>query len=143
MREYILTAAGVIFLTVLVSFILPEGKLNKIINFVMRIICIFVLIRPVTNLFQFSSQETAIVDYDYICSVYSDSQSQQLERLIYENYGLESECIVAISYSDGTLSEDGVTVFINDFVEEQTKLEIYEYLESLGYIDINVNEKTA
>ena len=51
MKGYLLTAAGVIFLSVMVSLLMPEGKLNKSITFVMRLICILVLIQPLTGIF--------------------------------------------------------------------------------------------
>ena len=44
MKTYLLTAAGVIFLSVIISLVIPEGKLNKSIVFVMRMACILVLI---------------------------------------------------------------------------------------------------
>ena len=49
MKGYLLTAAGVIFLSVIVSLIIPDGKLNKTIVFVMRMACILVLLQPITG----------------------------------------------------------------------------------------------
>ena len=51
MTAYIATAAGVVFLTVIADMIIPEGKLNKVINFVLRIACILILISPVFGFF--------------------------------------------------------------------------------------------
>ena len=52
MKAYLLSAAAVIFLSVIVSLIIPEGKLNKKKVFVMRMVCIFVLISPNTGNFK-------------------------------------------------------------------------------------------
>jgi hypothetical protein len=142
MKEYIALAAGTIFLVVIVGLIVPDGKLKKVINFALRLICIYVLIQPLGTIFNFSqTNQSETVDYDYISQVYSKTQSTQLENMIYENFGLSCECTVEIIYEDETLKENGVTV-LGDFVDEQTKTQICEYLKSLGYIDINVNEKT-
>jgi hypothetical protein len=139
MKEYIALAAGTIFLVVIVGFIIPEGKLKNIINFALRLICIYVLIQPIGKVFNFNySDNQTSVDYQYICAVYSQSQSAQLQNMIYENLGLECECEIEIIYEDDTLKENGVTV-LGDFVDEQTKTQLCEYLQSLGYININVN----
>jgi hypothetical protein len=142
MSAYILTAVGVVFLTVVISFIVPEGKLNKTINFVMRLICICVLISPVKDIFNFSDNDTALIDYDYICEVYSTTQSKALKNLLYENLQVECDCVVLVEYSDGQIKETGVQVVTN-FVDEEINDKIYEYLSGLGYIDINVNEKNT
>ena len=57
MKAYLLTAVGVIFLTVIVSFIVPEGKLKKSVNFVLRLVSICVLIQPVTKIFSFAPEK--------------------------------------------------------------------------------------
>ena len=59
MKVYLLTAAGVIFLSVVVSLLIPEGKLHKSVTFVMRLICIVVLIQPVTGIFKIGDSATS------------------------------------------------------------------------------------
>lgn len=46
MTAYITVAAGAVFLTVVVGMIIPDGKLNKSVNFVLRMACILILISP-------------------------------------------------------------------------------------------------
>lgn len=135
-------SAGIIFLTVLVGFIIPEGKLNKTINFVVRLACIFILISPILKVFGFTEtiNNGSLVDYGYICSVYSENQSEQLEKLILEKLGIECECKVDFTYEDGVFKENGVTI-LTDFAENVTIEKIQAYLGELGYININVNEK--
>ena len=84
MKTYLLTAAGVIFFSVIVSLLIPNGKLNKTIVFVMRMACILVLLQPITGIFKITSTviDEPLFDYVYICKVYSDDQSEQLEKLI-------------------------------------------------------------
>lgn len=142
MKAYLLTAVGVIFLTVIVSFIIPEGKLKKSVNFVLRIISIGVLIQPVAKIFTFSPQkESADYDYAYVCQVYSQNQSQLVTQKVKEDLNLDCVCAVEIIYDGTQIKENGVTVEGN-FESVQTIEEITEYLEGLGYIHITVNEKT-
>lgn len=143
MTKYIALSAGVIFLAVLVSFIIPEGKLNKSINFVVRIACIFILVSPVLQVFHITAgNETAnLVDYDYLCAVYSRSQGDQIEKLVAENLGLDIDCTVEFTYEDGVFKENGVNI-MTDFVDHDTIEKIQAYLHELGYININVNEKS-
>lgn len=140
MKTYLLTAIGVIFLTVIVSFIIPEGKLKKSCNFVLRLICICVLIQPVTKLFTLNkTTDTFKYDYDYICSVYSDTQSRALTQKVEEELKIDCVCTVEIVYDGSEIKENGVTVEGN-FVDDETINFITEYLEGLGYINITVNE---
>ena len=141
MTAYLLTAAGVIFLTVIVSFIIPDGKLNKSVNFILRLVCIGVLLQPVTQLFNFTpTAETPLADYEYICDIYSKTQSEQLEKEVSENLGISCDCTVAVIFDDGKISESGVTVFVEECDAEKVSF-ISEYLKGLGYINITVNEK--
>ncbi|MCH5301130.1 MAG: stage III sporulation protein AF [Ruminococcus sp.] len=143
MKIYLISATAVIFLSVIVSLVIPEGKLNKTIVFIMRMACIFVLIQPITGIFKISTSATdsAFFDYDYICKVYSDNQSEQLGKIILEKFNVESECNVIIVYKDGEFTVEGVSVQINE--ENKEKIEdIYEYLEELKYINISVYAKS-
>lgn len=141
MTTYLLTAAGVIFLTVIVGFIIPDGKLNKSVNFILRLVCIGVLLQPVTGIFNFSPEtDTRLADYEYICAIYSQTQSEQLEKEIKENLGIDCCCNVSIVFEDGVISENGVSVFVEDCDDKKVDL-IWEYLKSAGYINISVNEK--
>lgn len=142
MRAYLLTAVGVIFLTVIISFIVPEGKLKKSVNFVLRLVSICMLISPVTKLFTFSTSEGSVsYDYEYVAQVYSQNQSRLLTQKVSDELGLECVCIVEIEYDGNKIAESGVTVSGN-FENVQTVTQITEYLEGLGYINITVNETT-
>ena len=68
MTAYLVTACGAVFLSVVVSFIIPQGKLAKTITFVLRIVCIAILISPLAQIFTISDESfDSMVDYDYIC----------------------------------------------------------------------------
>ncbi len=144
MQTYLLSAAGVIFLSVIVSLIVPEGKLNKTITFVMRLICIFVLVQPITGVFNLSPSDTErdFFDSAYVCAEYSDHQSAQLEALLKDKFGAECECGVDVEYVDSRfkVQKVEVTVFGKD---ENLIEEIQAYLKELGYINISVYAKSS
>lgn len=139
MKTYLLTAAGVIFLSVVVSLLIPEGKLLKSMTFIMRLICIFVLVQPVTEVFGVSrsSDDIALADYAYVSSVYSSHQSVQLADALYGQFGVSCECDVKVEYTDGNFAVTSVTVYLAAN-SDSLIAQIYEYLENLGYINITV-----
>ncbi len=143
MKAYLFTAAGVIFLSVIVSLLIPDGKLNKSITFVMRMACILVLLQPVTGIFKIgeTTSKEPMYDYVYICKVYSDNQSEQLEKVLKEKFGEECDCTVEIIHDDGNFKVNSVNVEVNT-QKNQTITEIYAYLEQSGYINITVYAKS-
>lgn len=137
MKNYLIGAAGVIFLSVIVTLFIPEGRLNKTVTFVMRLVCIFVLIRPVTEVFTFNSDGGNSVDYDYVAEVYSSHQSRQLEKLLEDKFGEGITCTVTVGYSETGFEVSGAEVITEEKSSEVID-EIYEYLKDLGYINITV-----
>ena len=144
MKAYLFTAAGVIFLSVIVSLLIPDGKLNKSITFVMRMACILVLLQPVTGIFKIgeTTSKEPMYDYVYICKVYSENQSEQLEKIIFEKFKTESICYVEIEYNNGEFKVKSVNVEIN-LQNDELIGKIYEYLEELKYINITVYAKSS
>ena len=146
MKVYLLTAAGVIFLSVIVSLLIPEGKLHKSVTFVMRLICIFVLVQPITGLFNIKETTPTFsddyFDYKYVCKVYSDHQSEQLELLLEKKFEVATDCVIKVEYIEGEFKPTEVGVELN---ENNGKLieEIYAYLDGLGYINITVYAKSS
>lgn len=139
MKSYLICAAGAIFISIIASLLIPDGKLNKTITFVMRLVCIFVLIQPVTQIFDISAESTDkdLADYEYVSIVYSSHQGRQLEYLLEENYGGNFFCNVEVDYIDGQFEVKNVEVYTEKNNPSEIQ-EIYEYLGGLGYINITV-----
>ncbi len=144
MKTYLLSATGVIFLSVIVSLLVPEGKLNKSITFVMRLICIAVLIQPLTGIFKIGTTENSAIktDYEYVASVYSNHQSEQLEKLLQEKLFIESECLITVEFVSGDFKVTQTEVKVID-ADEKIIEDIYAYLRELGYINISVYAKST
>jgi hypothetical protein len=145
MKAYLLAATGVIFLSVVVSLLIPEGKLHKSVTFVMRIICLLVLIQPITGIFKIKDVETFekdFFDYEYVCGVYSEHQSEQLEILIDKKFEVTSDCKVTVNYADGNFKVSEIDVQLQENNPKLIK-QIYAYLDGLGYINITVYAKSS
>lgn len=143
MKAYLLAATGVIFLSVVVSLLIPEGKLHKSVTFVMRIICLLVLIQPITGIFKIKDVETSekdFFDYEYVCRVYSEHQSEQLELLLKKEYNIETSCDVKVEFIDGEFKPTAVEVGISESNSECLilKEKIENYLAKLGYKNVTV-----
>lgn len=143
MSTYLLSAAGVIFLSVIISLIIPEGKLNKTITFFMRLVCIFVLIQPLTGIFKsvgVENGEVATADYAYVSAVYSEHQSTQLQALLNKEFNAETSCSVQIEYVDGEFKATATEVRVENSAEDKqiTAMEIEDYLLELGYKNVTV-----
>lgn len=142
MTAYLITACGAVFLSVVVSFIIPQGKLSKTISFVMRVVCIGILISPLVKLFTISDSEfDDMVDYDYVCEVYSENQSRSLEEFILKEYSAQSECTVNVVWNGERFEAESVEVCLIGPYDGLVDI-IYAYLEDADYINITVYEKS-
>lgn len=142
MKTYLLSAAGVVFLSVVVSLIVPDGKMHKMVIFAMRLICIFVLISPLVSLFKGEVADTGAgsdIDYTFVEQIYSEHQSEQLEKLLLKELSAETDCFVKVAYDGEDFKVNSVEVALKENFELSDK--IYEYLQGLGYINITVYAK--
>ena len=144
MKIYLLTAAGVIFISVIVSLLITEGKLNKTVTFIMRLICILVLIQPITGIFGIKNEQPVsdFIDYGYVETAYSENQSAQLEKLLLKEFEVETDCVVNIFFENGEFKAKSVEVGLEKNNEKLFK-EIYSYLSDCGYINITVYAKST
>lgn len=137
--EYLYVALGVVFLSVVVGLLVPNGKLKKIVNLILRLVCVCVLINPIVNLFGLEASDVSgEPNYEYVCDVYSSNQSKELKKRIEKEFGEQCQCVVSVEYKDEKLVESGVTI-VGDFGDLGVIERIVEYLKELGYIDITVN----
>lgn len=141
MKTYLLTASGIIFLAVIVGLIVPDGKLKKSVNFVLRLICIFILIQPITQMFKLpDSEKGEVINYEYVSQVYAQNQSKLLTQKVESELNIACVCIVEVVYDGTQIKEHGV-VCSGSFNDEKTISILTEYLRELGYINISVNDK--
>ena len=105
--------------------------------------CIFVLIQPLTGIFKIKSSSDGEVfyDYEYICGVYAENQSDQLEKKLADEFSAECTCSIEIVHDNGVFRAESVTVGVNSQNNEIIE-RIYAYLEECNYINITVYAKS-
>lgn len=138
MTAYLLSVSGAVFLSVIVSFLIPDGKLNKTVSLVLRLICILIIISPITQIFKIDDGQVEIAaDIDFVVTAYTKNQNTALKESILNEFNIDCDCDVEIEYSDGEFVEKSVTVKIS---QKDLNLidQIYAYLEKLNYINITV-----
>ena len=105
MSEWLLSIAGIILLSVLCEFILPEGQINRYIRGIFAFITIFVIIAPLPKLFNkemdfsnFLSSYDIELQEDYLYEINLSKLNALQNDIIneLENRGIEN---VKISYS--------------------------------------------
>jgi hypothetical protein len=143
MKTYLISATGVIFFSIIVSILIPEGKLKKTITFILRLACILVMIQPVAKLFntESSNEDVDFIDYQFVCNVYSNEASERVTKLIDEKFNIECESVVVVNYLDDEFTIESVSINIEKEDENKT-YDILEYLEGEGYINITVYAKS-
>lgn len=138
MTAYLLSVSGAVFLSVIVSFIIPDGKLHKTVSLVLRLICILIIISPITQIFKIDDGQVEIsADIDFVVAAYTNNQNIALEESVLNEFNIACDCNVEIEYSEGKFVEKSVTVKISQ--KDLNLIEgIYAYLEKLNYINITV-----
>ncbi len=138
MKLYIISAISTVFLSVLCSIIIPEGRLKKTVNFSLRMICMLALIQPIKDFFTLSDGESlSLIDYEFVCQAYENSQEEALKSAILSQFNENCKCDIEISYEDGEFRQKYVYVY-TESKNSVTNNEIYAYLQERGYININV-----
>jgi hypothetical protein len=144
MKTYILSATAVVFLSVILSFVLPEGKLGKTIRMTLQMVCIAFLIQPVLSLFSVDVTEAQqeLCDYQTICRVYAKEQAEALQEGIWEAVGVSCVCEVEITYDGENFVEESVVVTMDE-ENDELRQKICAYLQDNGYIHSTVNVKNS
>ena len=115
MQSYILSVIGIVFVSVLIEIILPNGQTAKYIKGIFSIFVVFVLINPVINFFK--------KDFDISRYIITDGVSvdKKLLKNLYKNQIIATEQDIV-----NTLEANGYSgVIVNleyEIVEEKIKI---------------------
>lgn len=147
MSEWLLSIAGIILLSVLCEFILPEGQINRYIRGIFAFITIFVIIAPLPKLFNkemdfsnFLSSYDIELQEDYLYEINLSKLNALQNDIIneLENRGIEN---VKISYSANVENMDifEITADLRDMSfsgnsmnTQKAKDEITEVIKSIS-----------
>ena len=143
MQAYILSVAGAVLLSAVVSLILPEGKLSPLIRGMTKLITLVLLVSPLISLLRrevfFLDGDTVAADEGFLLSCtqrVEENDEQAIAAWLEEEFGISALSEVQLE-TDGSYSAKAVTVRITDFGiygEEEhidISLRIEEKLETL------------
>lgn len=123
MKAYILSIAGIILLSAVISIVSPPGKMGKFLKGATKLFILLVLVSPFVSWFtdgEFSLMNVSDVfeaDTEYYrkcADLLSAADREAIELYISEEYGLESEAEVA-RRADENFTCEKIVIKISDF----------------------------
>lgn len=124
MKAYVLSIAGVVLLSAVLSIVVPSGKMGKFIKGGMKLAVLLVLVSPFVTFFikgefPIFSDDTdkIVVDAGYLSasrSLMARSDERQIDALLREEFGVEGQTTVFYSEED-VAARKKITVKIRDF----------------------------
>ena len=144
MHAYILSVCGAVILSALVTILLPEGRLGKFVQGILRIFCLFVVTMP---LFSFVSSakdgdirlpetETGglVLDEEFIGYVFSrraEEEEKAWRDYIAEEFGVRCAAEVLWEFVDYAYKVTRIRIKIEDFgiYEEDEHIFVIEQVE--------------
>ncbi len=119
MKAYVLSIAGVVLLSAIVTLVLPNGKMGGAIRAGCKLVCLLVLIAPFATLAtgKSLSVQTVLEDGAYLATCQSlaeEGEAGKIELLLNQDYGITTEVRVECE-AKSPFSVKKVTVEIVDF----------------------------
>ena len=101
---WVLTIAGVVFLTLSVDIILPDGATNKYIKSIFAVVTVLVIAAPLPSLVRsdfdisgvFGQSETVQIDGDYLLYIF-DKKNAGFEKILKEE--LNAEGVTGVEFT--------------------------------------------
>lgn len=131
MKAYVLSIAGAVLISAIVSILMPEGRMGKFIRGTTKLFLIVVLVSPFVSWmggkgFIFTDKEIG-TDEEYLlycAALLSQKDEEELVLWLNETYGVEAE--VEVSRSPDGFRHEKIKVVITDFGinEDRTHIDI-------------------
>ena len=135
MTEWLLSITGIILLSVIVEFILPEGQINRYIRGIFGFITIFVIIAPLPKLF---NKE---MDFSNFLSSYDiELQEDYLYEINLSKLNALQSDIVAELEKKGI---ENVKITYSADVENMEIFEISVDLRDMSFLNSSMNKEKA
>ena len=121
MKAYILSIAGVVLLTAVITIIAPGGKMGKVLKGAAKLVILFVMVSPLASVFTEGSLsfESVSVGTDegyleYCAGELAGEDEKAIAQWLSEEYGLTASAEVS-RLADATFSYEKIEVKITDF----------------------------
>ena len=132
MAAYILAVCGAVLLATLVTILLPDGKIGKFINGILRLFCVLILMLPIYNLVDqwrkdgFSATTNGKIELDnsfleHNYAIWAEEKKAQIQKVVEEEFKI----VVAVSMQWTYLREQ--------FIVQKVEIKI----ESFGIIPVD------
>jgi len=138
MKAYILSIVGAVLLSAVVSMIVPDGKMGKLIRGVGKLIVVLFLIVPVINVF---TGETPILPYadlnldeSYLetsAALAGERDEARISGYLFETYSVSAD-VTVLRLNDGSYRLKKILITITDFgiIEEGEHIDIMTQIKS-------------
>ena len=121
MKAYILSIAGIVLLTAVISVISPHGKMGAFLKGVSKLAILVVMVSPVASFFTehtntlASSEISADTEYlAYCAGKLSEQDERTIEEMLYKEYGVTASAEVARDKTD-IFDFENIRIKILDF----------------------------
>ncbi len=128
MQTYILSVCGAVILSALVMILLPEGKLGKFVQGILRLFCLFVVTMPLFSLVASwkdgniqlpeTDEEETILDEEFISYVFSQRAEEEEAawcEYVNEEFGVRISAEVLWEFVDYAYKVTRIKIKIEDF----------------------------
>ena len=130
MNKWLLGIVGVVFIGILIDFIAPNGKLNKLIKGVFGIIATFVIISPIFN-FDLSVYDSVQIEDTSLIEDINKSKVKAIEDMVVltlKNKGFDGiDVEISINSDIIDLTYDNVYIDCSELVLSEELVNINKY----------------
>ncbi len=116
MKGYILSIAGAVLLSALITILSPSGKMGKFLKGATKLVILFVMVSPLANFltqgsFDWSAGEIGTDEayLSYCADLAADGDEEAIAAYLAEEYGIEAAVTVTVR-ADETFSYEKITV---------------------------------
>lgn len=151
--SWLLSIAGVIILSVMTEFVLPEGQMNKYIRVIFSFVILLTIIMPLPKLFgkniefsDFLNQTEEVLQEDYLYQINLDkltTLTEELEQKIDDKNLTEVEISINANILAKELEIYGIYVDMKSQDTQQNRqkiLELFEEYNSLKGVEVRFDE---
>lgn len=121
MKAYILSIAGVVLLSAVITIIAPGGKMGKFLRGAVKLVILFVMVSPIAVFFtegEFSFGTVSVTMDDeylgYCAEQFAAEDEASIAEYLYEEYGVRADVDVT-RLADESFSYEKISVEITDF----------------------------
>ncbi len=143
MKTYILSIAGIILLSAVVSIIAPNGKMGVFVKGMTKLLILVVIVAPLISIVKKGEFDCALDNFaedtpflEYCAGVVSSDDEKQIAAFLLEDYGVLAD-VKAVRSADGKYTLEKITVKVLD-------LGIFgqdEHIDNISRIQIILQEK--